>query len=1026
MDQQRFEKIDKLLQAALAFAPEDREGFLGRACGADEALRREVVELLGKEAEAARLESQAIARVTELIGETNDESLVGRRIGRYRVEARIGAGGMGEVYKAWDEELQRFVALKTLSAEFTADADRVRRFEQEARAVSALNHPNIITIFEIVHTGAAHFIAVEYVEGQTLRGLLTDPQSGKPQKLSVEEAVEIAIQVASALKAAHTAWIIHRDIKPENIMVRKDGIVKTLDFGIAKWGVGSGEWGMGDKETRGQGDKGTGGQGDKEVSSPTPHSPFPTPHSPLPTLPGTIMGTASYMSPEQLRGEMLDGRTDLYSLGVAFYEMVTGKRLFAGVSRVEALRTPDGEVAPQPQAGFDHVPTDLQRIIRKLLRSNRDERYSSANELLDDLNRLKRRMESRTARRMVGISALIVVVALTLVAFAAYFSVSEIWEERELRDGHKASVRRVAFSPVKGPHGQLLVSCGEDHQVIVWDYARRERLKTFADHQGWVTALAFSPDGKWFATAGVEGQVIVWDAAQLKKVATLPGPRGVVRAISFTADGQFLVTPADGERKDVWAVGQWEKARTIRTRGFQQAFFLLSPDGRALITPLWVTYDLETGQYLSLKRVHPWAWAALSPDASRLVSVGSGGAVAFWDMSRFWTSLEPQLLSSQRPHQDHGRAVAYSSDGRLAASGAEDIILWDALKMMKLARLKYPANVVWLAFSPDSRHLISAHSDGAILRWDVAERELQASFNEHTGSVRVVAFSPNGKRVASAGEDRSVIIWNQADGRKEVVLEGHERGVTGVAFSADGNAVASSDMDGNVIVWDLARRHPRLKFSSPRKIEDRASYCLALSPDGRWLATSFGVYDLAERRLLFDYPANEDGTYRPVYSIDFSPDGRRMVCVTTQGQALLWDVTGWKLIAIRQLQNANLVSVSFSPDGRRFVTGEDQGLVRLWHIEPLAEVAVIGKHDARIKSVAFSPDGREVASAGDDQAVCLWDAGGRKLITRLGARTSPVLSVAFSPDGKQIISGERDHLVRLYTRHRALWGRRLD
>ncbi|MGH9940140.1 MAG: protein kinase domain-containing protein, partial [Blastocatellia bacterium] len=279
MDQQRFEKVDELLQAALALALEDREGFLGRACGGDEALLREVVELLGKEAEAARLESQAIARVTELMGETNDESLVGRRIGRYRVEARIGAGGMGEVYKAWDEELQRFVALKTLSAEFTADADRVRRFEQEARAVSALNHPNIITIFEIVHTGDVHFIAVEYVEGQTLRGLLTDPQSGKPQKLSAERAVEIAIQVASALKAAHTAWIIHRDIKPENIMVREDGIVKTLDFGIAKLGQrgrgterqrDGGTERRRDGETEGQGDGETGGRRDFLSVPPSP------------------------------------------------------------------------------------------------------------------------------------------------------------------------------------------------------------------------------------------------------------------------------------------------------------------------------------------------------------------------------------------------------------------------------------------------------------------------------------------------------------------------------------------------------------------------------------------------------------------------------------------------------------------------------------------------------------------------------------------------------------------------------------
>jgi WD40 repeat protein/serine/threonine protein kinase len=1027
--------IDELLQQALDLEPGERAAFLERACGEDSGLRRDVRRLLNREDEARGfIESPAIARCAQELAGPSPAELVGQRIGHYRIEALIGAGGMGDVYRAYDENLQRVVALKMLPAEFTRDAERVWRFEQEAFAASRLSHPNIVTIFEIIHAGDAHFIAAEYVEGQTLRELLTDPQTGQPRRLNVERAIDIAIQVASALRAAHTAWIIHRDIKPENIMARKDGLVKILDFGIAKLtGLRIADCGLRIEEA-------DCGLRIEEVetliqdpqASPQRRNPQSAIRNPQLTDPGAVMGTASYMSPEQARGEQLDGRTDLFSLGVVFYEMVAGERLFAGVARLAMWQSRRSIEEPRPsEVRFDHVPKGLQRIIRRMLRRDRNERYASAGELLDDLNRLKRRVENRTARRVIGASALAVVAAMTLAAFAAFLSLNEVWEERLLRDGHTAAARRAVFSP----DGRMLISGGEDNRVIVWDFARRERLKTLADHKGWVTALAFSPDGKWFASAGADGAVIVWDAAQLKKVAVLPSHQGVVRNIAFSADGRFLVTPTGGDEKNVWAVGRWEKERTIVTRGLHQAFFLLSPDGRGLVTPTWAVFDLETGQHLgSGARDNPsWAMAALSPDAAHLVSAGSGGAVAFWEMNSFWTSLRPRLLSYQRPHQDHGRAAAWSSDGRLAASGAEDIILWDAVKLTKIARLKYPANVMGLAFSPDSRHLVSTHADGAILLWDAAERELQASFNEHSDSIRSVAFSPDGARVASGSADRSVIIWNQAAcsyGCKQMVLEGHQRRVTAVAFSAGGGELASCDMDGNVIVWDLAERGPRLNFPSPRKAEDRASYCLALSPDGRWLATSFGVYDLAQRRLLFDYPANEDGTYRQVYGIDFSSDGRRMVCVTTQGEALLWDVAQWKLIASRRLQKSNLVSVSFSPDGRWLATGEDQGAVRLWETDPLREKSVIGRHAARVKSVAFSPacsaGSCEVASAGEDQVVALWDANRRKLITRIGSHASPVYAIAFSPDGKQLVSGEHDRSVRLCARRRTLWGWRLE
>src|SRR5438105_8446286 len=222
----------------------------------------------------------------------------GTKLGRYEIRSKIGAGGMGEVYLAQDAKLDRKVALKILPAELAADEDRMRRFVQEAKAASALNHPNIITIYEIDETGSGHFIATEFIEGETLR-----EREQKPLQLS--ESLDIATQLASALAAAHAAGIVHRDIKPENVMLRHDGIVKVLDFGLAKL---------------------------TDRISPEAVESEALTRANIKTEPGVVMGTVIYMSPEQARGLPVDARTDIFSLGVVIYEMLAARNPFQGAT----------------------------------------------------------------------------------------------------------------------------------------------------------------------------------------------------------------------------------------------------------------------------------------------------------------------------------------------------------------------------------------------------------------------------------------------------------------------------------------------------------------------------------------------------------------------------------------------------------------------------------------------------------------------------------------------------------------------
>ncbi len=316
--------------------------------------------------------------------------VAGTKFDRYEIISPLGAGGMGEVFLARDMRLERKVALKLLLDERTKDDQRLLRFEQEARAASALNHPNIITIYEIGDYGSTHFIATEFIEGLTLRKILADG------KMPVIAALDVAIQVASALSAAHDAGIIHRDIKPENVMLRRDGIVKVLDFGLAKLV----ETGAGEAETGRRSDGSTGRreeeetrrQGGQETLNPFAPSPYPTLH----TDPGTVMGTATYMAPEQARGWRVDARADIFSLGVVLYEMVAGRAPFDGPTPIDVM-TQVLDRDPRPLTSFSYgAPLELQRIVSKAMRKDREERYQTVKDLMLDLKSLKRELEATT------------------------------------------------------------------------------------------------------------------------------------------------------------------------------------------------------------------------------------------------------------------------------------------------------------------------------------------------------------------------------------------------------------------------------------------------------------------------------------------------------------------------------------------------------------------------------------------------------------------------------------------------------
>jgi Tol biopolymer transport system component/serine/threonine protein kinase len=358
MTPERWQRVKQIFQSAIECPPDERDAFLARACAADPKLRSEVESLISSHNQAGdSIEALAADAATEMIAGDQATSIIGKHVGHYQVLSHLGRGGMGEVFLAQDTRLGRKVALKLLRSEYTRDEDRVRRFQQEARAASALNHPNILTIYDIGQADSLHFMATEYVEGETLR------QHIGRSRMSLGQALDVAAQTASALTAAHQAGIIHRDIKPENIMLRTDGYVKVLDFGLAK------------------------------LAEPKPGDTAAPTLPKVDTEPGVVMGTVSYMSPEQARGLAVDARTDIWSLGAVMYEMAAGRRPFEAetASDVMALIL---QKEPLPLARYvPEAPAELERIVRKALRKDKEERYQTVKDLMIDLRSLRKELE---------------------------------------------------------------------------------------------------------------------------------------------------------------------------------------------------------------------------------------------------------------------------------------------------------------------------------------------------------------------------------------------------------------------------------------------------------------------------------------------------------------------------------------------------------------------------------------------------------------------------------------------------------
>jgi serine/threonine protein kinase/Tol biopolymer transport system component len=725
MTPEKWQRIEGLFHAALDRPPNERAAFLAEACGADAELRGEVIRLLDSLEQAGEFIEQPL--LDNPASAAQPEAVIGQRIGNYEILSLLGAGGMGEVYLAHDVRLDRQIALKLLPAQFTSDAQLVRRFEREARAASALNHPNIITIYEIGQDGGKHFIATELIAGQTLREKIS------AGKLKLREALMITTQVVSALEAAHAAGIIHRDIKPENVMVRPDGLVKLLDFGLAKP--------VNAKKLTG------------ELKAPVAAE--------LQTDPRLLMGTLAYLAPEQARGESADQRTDLFSLGVVFYEMLTGARPFDRHSSAATLDAILHEPPAQLAGSVPGFPAALDDILGRVLEKDRQARYQSAAQFRHDLKELERELDapSSPAASLTGFNKRWKMAGAALTAALLVIAGWVAWPglRNDTPSAAPAWTGATAFKLTDQPGEELFPSLSPDGQFIVyasraagnWDIWRQRVSQRASEWQPLNLTKAsladetqpiFSPDGKWIAFA------------------------------SLNSNGGISVMDAEGKQ-----------ARRLTAQGFHPSW---SADGREIYCTLENVRDPDN-RSASVRRV----WA---------IEVATGRQRLLFTDDMAQPGLSP-----------HGHRFAYWG----APPGSTQRDIWTRSPDGKPVAVTSDPAVDWNPlWSPDGRYLyFASNRAGSMNLWRVAIDErtgrvlseaeqipTPASYSQHA------TLSGDGRRLAFVELNRSKNLYRigfdpvrgRPVGQPAAVTRG-SRPAEDLALSPDGEWLAFVSEEGN-------------------------------------------------------------------------------------------------------------------------------------------------------------------------------------------------------------------------------------
>jgi WD40 repeat protein/serine/threonine protein kinase len=1004
--------LEAIFFAARQKPPQERAAFLDQVCGDDLVLRERAEQFLSAQAEIGSFLESGASHLMAAAEEQPSTDRPGTVIGAYKLMEQIGEGGMGLVFVAEQQRpIHRKVALKLIKPGMDT-RQVIARFEAERQALALMDHPNIAKVHDGGETASGRpYFVMELVKGVPITVY------GDDNQVPIRARLELFVHVCQAVQHAHQKGIIHRDLKPSNVLVMShDGTpqVKVIDFGVAK-AVG------------------------QQLTDKTIYTQF-----------SQLVGTPLYMSPEQAgqSGVDVDTRSDIYSLGVLLYELLTGatpfdKERLRQADYEEIRRIMREEEPPRPSTrlstlGQAATITSAQRqsdprrlsqllrgeldwIVMKALEKDRNRRYETASAFAADVQRYLHdepvqacppsagyRLRKFARRNKAPLLASGVVLLLALVSLGVVFWVREQARKRLELQLYYQTVGLADHERALGAAGraeQLLdgPECPEHVRGWEWHYLKRLRFGCVAPvpHPCLIWCLAVSRDGRWLAVGGKDGWVRLRDVKSGREARSFQAHSCAVRALTFSPDSRRLASGSTDENTvKVWSVPTGELLAS-RPNGGGTMAVAFSPDGGTLVSagdPCLKVWDAATWHKLPAPPgcEEQVLGLAFSPDGRRLAAGMSDGTVKVWETATW------RALHTLAPHVGPVRCVAFSPDGTRLASSAGyaftsgdecEIKIWDAASGQLIHTLGgHQEGVFSLAFSPDGKRLATTGGEDATIKvWDAANGLEALTLRGHKDTPWGVAFSPDSRVLYSAGTDQTLRIWDgtplEDDSDPALrTFTGHEKRVTAVAFDPDSHRLVSAGYDRTVRVWDVTTGKQLRKLEPPGLV-----HSVAFDPRGHLLASD--SWDDA-----------------------FGGGGNGLLKV--------WDSRTWHELHSLRLDAPGFVSAAFTPDGRRLVTACGDSVV-VWDTTAFRPSPVQYDHLLPLTSVAVSPDGRRVASADINGEVRVWDlADGRPVLSilsppppvsalvnvhaalltaqplhRLRAHTTRATGVAFGPQG---------------------------
>lgn len=981
MTPERWQQIDRIVEAALDQPSNRRESVVASLCAGNHELRDEVLSLLKSLTEAEDyLESPPREEIGELFPVKNNlAEPEGRMIGHYQIVERIAEGGMGVVYRArrQDGEYDQEVAIKLIPASLFS-AEYARRFRQERQILARLIHPNITRLLDGGSTEEGQpFLVMEYVDGVPIT------EYCDRWRLPIAERLRLVRKVCLAVQHAHQNLVVHRDLKPGNIFITPDGKVKLLDFGIAK---------ILDTEMLQSG------------SGPNTK---------------TMVMTPEYASPEQVRGEPVTTVSDVYSLGVVLYELLTGgypyefkNRSLAEMVRVICEEEPvwpsqikfngQAESIAEVREGTveklrARLRGDPDSIVMKALRKDPAERYQSAAMMAEDIRRHLegKAVSARPATWLYRTGKLmrrnrVVVAALILIVLSIVGGFLSTLRQASISREHARTNRRLAYAGQMHQAAQawrianiselddLLARTmpgpdEEDLRGFEWFYFKRLREKNgeamTIRHAAEIWAVACSPDNRLLAIGGDDGVVKLVEIATGREERVLRGHQGHIISLAFSPDSRKLITGSGDRTARIWDTSTGQPLITLQGHGN------------------WVTS------------------VAFSPDGARAITGSRDGTVRLWDPS---TGVEIMKLDGQASWV---HSLAVSPDGRKVAVTYADrpsILIWEPGKRKRIAGFDAKRLLTSIQFSSDGRTIYAAGRDRQLFVLDARRLRLIRELPPHAGEIKSLALSPSGRMAATASTDRTIRLWDLGSGQEVRRYLGHLGQVWGVAFTADGRRLVSVGDDNTARIWDVDENPDVQGWTNNSGIYNFVRF----SVDDRFLVIpdwdQIRFWDLTAQKF-----AQACRLASQPLSAAFSSDGERLLAGDNSGSIHIFDLRTESRIATLSAHSGKISSIEVAPRGETFAAASFDRTVSIWDMATLARRHSLS-HPGLVSSVAYSPNGRILASASYDHVARLWDPRTGREIFALRGHTEPILSLDISPDGAILATGSADSTIRLW------------